>query len=238
MFHGDSEKALWYLNRGLVEVVSRDPPLLRFMFTPGGPGHLGDDYYLAGKLNRCVVCGAGDGLNRHHVVPSVYRRHMRAEVKDHSHHDVLLMCLACHEKYEGSADRLKAALGSEFGVPLHGVRGESDRERARAVKLAFALVRHGERIPAARKEEMLGVIRSWAGKDTLTGEEVEAIARLGVEGGETIEHGAHVISQTNDVEAFIRRWREHFLETMRPRFLPEHWEVAKPVSRRNGDRDP
>src|SRR5439155_25684678 len=47
MFHGDSEKALWYLNRGLVEVVSREPPVLRFKFAPGGPGHAGDDYYLS-----------------------------------------------------------------------------------------------------------------------------------------------------------------------------------------------
>jgi hypothetical protein len=113
MFHGDDSRALWYLNRGLVEVVSQDPPVLRFQFTPGGPGHAGDDYYLTGKVNRCVVCGAEGGLNRHHAVPSVYRRHLPPEVKDHSHHDVLLLCLACHEKYEREADRLKAELGEE-----------------------------------------------------------------------------------------------------------------------------
>src|SRR5947208_637577 len=75
MFHGDAEKALWYLNRGLVEVVSREPPVLRFRFAPGGSGHAGDAFYLGGKENRCVVCGATEGLNRHHIVPSVYRRH-------------------------------------------------------------------------------------------------------------------------------------------------------------------
>ena len=136
MFHGDNEKALWYLNRNLVEVISRDPPVLRFTFSPGGPGHVGDEYYLTSKANRCVVCGAEEGLNRHHVVPSVYRRHLPPEVKDHSHHDVLLMCLSCHEKYEDEANQLKAELGESSGVPLHGLRGERDRERSRAVKLA------------------------------------------------------------------------------------------------------
>ena len=64
MFHGDAKKALWYLNRGLVEVVSQQPPVLRFRFTPGGPGHVGDTFYLAGKVNRCVVCGTAAGLSR------------------------------------------------------------------------------------------------------------------------------------------------------------------------------
>src|SRR3954454_8094709 len=58
IFHGDHEKALWYLNRDLVEIVSAAPPVLRFKFRPGGPGHAGDDYYLTGKENHCVVCGA------------------------------------------------------------------------------------------------------------------------------------------------------------------------------------
>ncbi len=231
MFHGDAEKALWYLNRGLVEVVSREPAVLRFRFTPAGRGHAGDDYYLAGKVNRCVVCGASEGLNRHHVVPSVYRRHLPASVKDHSHHDVLLLCLACHEKYEGAADRLKAELGEEVGVPLHGLRGPRDRERDRARKLAFALVRYAGQIPAARLEEMRRLIAAWVGRESLSDADLEAIAGLDHENGETIEHGRQVVAAASDVQAFIRRWREHFLRTMQPRFLPEHWDVDRPASR-------
>jgi hypothetical protein len=233
MFHGDSEKALWYLNRGLVEVFCQNPPTLRFTFTPGGSGHAGDEYYLTGKVNRCVVCGAEEHLNRHHVVPRVYRRHLPAEVKDHSHHDVLLMCLSCHEKYEGEADRLKAALGEEFGVPLHGLRGERDRERSQAVKLAMALLRHGRQIPLARKEEILGRLSAWAGRSPLTDEDVAAIAHLSStdEDSEAIAHGQHVVAQTKDVQTFIRRWREHFLDTMQPQFLPAHWDVDKPAQR-------
>jgi hypothetical protein len=232
MFHADSEKALWYLNRGLVEVVSRDPPVLRFTFTPGGPGHSGDDYYLAGHVNRCVVCGAEEGLNRHHVVPSVYRRHLPAEVKDHSHHDVLLLCLSCHEKYEAAADRLKAELGREVGVPLHGLRGPGDRARNQAVRLARALLRHGEQIPPARREEMRGIIGAWAGKSPPSDADVEAVAHLPPrDEDEAVEHGEQVVARAGDVQAFIRRWREHFLHTMQPQFLPRHWDVDRPASR-------
>lgn len=232
MFHGDHEKALWYLNRGLVSVVSVAPPVLRFEFRPGGPGHAGDDYYLTGKANHCVVCGAIDGLNRHHVVPSVYRRHLPREVKDHSHHDVLLLCLGCHERYEDAANELKTSLGDEHGVPLHGLRGERDPVRDRAIKAASALVRHGARIPAARKEELLGMIRAWSGEES---PDVEAVARLEMTEGAQVEHGEHVVSRTPDVQAFVRRWREHFIRTMQPQCLPAHWDVDRPASRRRGE---
>jgi hypothetical protein len=232
MFHGDHEKALWYLNRGLVSVVSAEPPVLRFEFRPGGPGHAGDNYYLTGKGNHCVVCGATEGLNRHHVVPSVYRRHLPAEVKDHSHHDVLLLCLGCHENYEAAADELKAELGAEHGVPLHGLRGERDPVRDRAIKAASALVRHGARIPLPRKEELLGMVRAWTGESP----DVEAVSRLEMsEEEQQVEHGEHVVSRTEDVQAFIRRWREHFVRTMRPQCLPAHWDVDRPATRRRGE---
>jgi hypothetical protein len=236
MFHGDGEKALWYLNRGLVEVVTRTPPVLRFKFTPGGRGHAGDAFYLAGKVNRCVVCGAVEGLNRHHIVPSVYRRHLPRAVKEHSHHDVVLLCVACYEKYEREADLLKAELGRECGVPLHGLRGEQDWHQRQALKFARALLRDGEKIPPDRKEEMRQVIAEWAGKPCLGDAEVEAVARLTTTpDGELIEHGRQVVAQTTDVQGFVRRWREHFLRAMQPRCLPEYWDVERPVCREDAE---
>ena len=230
MFHGDGEKALWYLNRGLVEVVRQQPPVLRFRFAPGGPGHVGDAFYLAGKVNRCVVCGAAAGLSRHHIVPSVYRRHLPRAVKEHAHHDVVLLCLDCHEQYERAADQLKEELGRESGVPLHGLRGEQDRKRGRALGFARALLRDGDRIPPGRRAEMRRAIEEWVGRSPVSEADVESLAHLEV-GPEArvVEHGRHVVTQTTDVQGFVRRWREHFLAAMRPRFLPEHWDVDRPL---------
>lgn len=232
MFHGDAEKALWYLNRELVEVVSHEPPVLRFRFAPGGAGHAGDAFYLGGLQNRCVVCGANEGLNRHHIVPSEYRRHLPTAVKEHSHHDVVLLCLACHEQYERSADALKAELGRACGVPPHGLRGERDRERSRAIVFARTLRQAGEKIPPARREEMLQVIGAWAGQGPLQEADIAAIARLDPRSEEgAIEHGQQVVAGLADVQAFVRRWHEHFLRVMEPRFLSEHWDIDRPASR-------
>src|SRR5262249_18809287 len=130
-------------------------------------------------------------------------------------------------------DQLKARLGEESGVPLHGLRGERDRERGRAVKLALALVRHGGQIPQARKDEMLRLVGAWLGKGPVSEEGVAAVAgrALDPEDGQLTEHGRPVVAQTNDVQAFTRRWREHFLRTMQPRFLPAHWDVDRPAHR-------
>jgi hypothetical protein len=149
-----------------------------------------------------------------------------AEVKDHSHHDVLLLCLTCHEKYESEANLLKAELGGKFGVPLHGLRGERDHERNQAVKFAIALRRHAGQIPEVRRAEMLRFLGDWMGKWPPDDADIEQIARLTSDEAR-VEHGRHVIAQITDMEAFIRSWREHFLDVMQPRFLPEHWRVDR-----------
>lgn len=43
--------------------------------------------------------------------------------------------------------------------------------------------------------------------------------------GET--HGARVVRGMSEEQilAFSRRWRQHFLDEMKPRFLNEHWRV-------------
>jgi hypothetical protein len=125
---------------------------------------------------------------------------------------------------------LKADLGRECGVPPHGLRGEADRDRDRAIRFARTLRHEGDRIPLQRREQMLRAIGEWAGKWPLDDADVEAVARLGPgsEGG-AVEHGPRVVAAAGDVQAFVRRWREHFLRAMRPRFLPEHWDLDRLV---------
>jgi len=46
----------------------------------------------------------------------VYRHHLPRPLKAHLSHDVLLLCHACHERYEQHADRLKAEIAAKMGV--------------------------------------------------------------------------------------------------------------------------
>lgn len=48
------------------------------------------------KLNRCVRCGAEEYLTRFHVVPHMYRKYLPLHIKNHSTHDVVVLCASCH----------------------------------------------------------------------------------------------------------------------------------------------
>ncbi len=57
---------------------------------------LAGEYYLKVKSNQCVVCGREESYLRKYVVPHEYRKHFPEVMRDHSSHDVLLMCHHCH----------------------------------------------------------------------------------------------------------------------------------------------
>jgi hypothetical protein len=62
-----------------------------------------NEFFLAVKNDRCVVCGAAQPLTRHHVVPrrvkKLVPRAVRARLSN-----VLFVCVSCHEKYEQTSE--------------------------------------------------------------------------------------------------------------------------------------
>src|ERR1019366_3685075 len=145
MFHCSRKRLNWYLSRDLADEV--DPATIRLCFQPNGTGHQGDEYYLTQKENKCVVCGSGDNLTRHHVVPLLYRRHFPHMVKSHSYHDVLLLCGKCHDVYEQRADEKKVEIARQYNAPLHTGLAKTDHALVKASQYAHTLVLHGSKIP-------------------------------------------------------------------------------------------
>ena len=42
------------------------------------------------------------------------------------------------------------------------------------------------------------------------------------------DHGYHVVSKLDDHEKiveFVRMWRQHFVDTMKPQFMPLGWSI-------------
>ena len=46
------KKLNWYIQRGIAELVSEEPPTIQLKFDPKGRGHDGDMYYLGHKDNK------------------------------------------------------------------------------------------------------------------------------------------------------------------------------------------
>lgn len=235
MFRCNRRRLDWYLARGLAVAQGEDS--IQLLFEPKGPGAAGDRYYLEDRDNVCVVCGAAEQLTRHHVVPDSYRRHFPTGMTAHNWFDVLLLCIECHEAYELRALELRQRIADEHGISLNGQPPPIDKEALRVVKVACALRRHWRTIPEPRREVLLDELRRYLKKDLITEQDILTASDLDIRLGGGLLAGKIIIEQTSDLDAFVRRWREHFIITMQPRFLSRHWAVNRTADGRGFGAD-
>lgn len=238
MFHTSATKVLWYLNRDAVDIVCDNPPTVRFTFVPAGKGNHGDKYYISTKENICVCCGSQDDLSRHHVVPRVFRKNMPDHIKNNSHHDVLLLCVPCHHSYEIEACKFKKQICSEYGIIVDDNAGQTYLpEIGKSTRAARAIINHGDKIPEERKSLLMATIVNALGGRTPSQQDLEYLAsqnpwRISFDDNETYGRLiARKVVSSSEVQAFSERWRQHFVESMQPKFLPEYWDVRKPIMR-------
>lgn len=165
-----------YVRRELAELVDDDPPAIKLLFEPKGrPEDEGNDFYIQSKKNICVGCGEGNHYLRYRIIPSCYRIHFPEHLKSHRSHDIVLLCVDCHEVAHSAAEKYKRKLAAEFGIPLF-VRRVVDTKEAFDITepsdsgtscqeegvsplelrtAAMALLRHGPRMPSKRQEELM-----------------------------------------------------------------------------------
>nr|XP_061799022.1 exonuclease 3'-5' domain-containing protein 2-like isoform X2 [Nerophis lumbriciformis] len=234
----DKRKAKWYLDKGIGVLQSEDPFVVRLLFEPSGRPDSQQDYYLTSKENLCVVCGREDSYIRKNIVPHEYRRHFPSEMKDHNSHDILLLCTTCHVTSNVHDTLLKQQLADDFAAPQgceEGVRIAEDPERRRARSAARALLSVGDRLPVRRRDELLAFIRSFldmSQEQELTEDELRRVANFETRilNEAYVPHGLKVVRGYarrgwQGLMELERRWRQHFLSTMRPKHLPPLWCV-------------
>lgn len=227
MFRTNWERAEWYLRFGLG--VLEEGNVLRLTFQPKGPGHAGDPYFLQEFKNMCVVCGTTRDLSHHHIVPDCYRRYF-PRIQDNVGrwmYDVLLLCVACHIRYEEMAFELKTQISKEHGINPGGTTN-LNIVMLRAIKAAAALYRHANKMPEARRKCLEADLKVHLGYNP----EASGYRKIWKTLSESIEHvpaGKIVMEKVKDVDGFALVWRRHFLKTMKPAFLPEGWVPERKV---------
>lgn len=230
MFRCDKKKANWYLDRNLAVVI--DENKLQLKFVPKGRGHSNELFYLVQKENRCVVCGSEKELTRHHVVPYCFRRHFSIELKSRAAHDIVPLCVTCHRFYEPYAWELKKKLASDHGVLMEGCDKEKkENKELKAMGVAKTLLDY-KKIPINRRLELLEDVEKFIGKKkeeiqdsdlvlflAKTKNRKEKIARQ-------YKFGKEIVMKIEDFSEFIKMWRIHFIDAMKPKFMPELWNVS------------
>lgn len=232
LFKCSRKRIDWYLKKGLANLVSEtdDQIIIKLNFDAGGPGCEGDAFCLSEKRNICVVCGSKDNLSRHHIVPYGYRKFFPLEQKDHNAHDVLLLCIPCHHKYEEFAREFKKSIADEYNAPYKGKHLREMHRLRKVYSYAKNLLNHDGNIPNIKKQRMYKYIVGVTGYKDIT---TELLSKLVSEGeSQNINaaagfktHEQMVVENLVDLQSFIYNWRSHFLETMKPSYMPNGWSI-------------
>ncbi|XP_051125461.1 protein RRP6-like 3 isoform X2 [Andrographis paniculata] len=197
----DRRKLEWYINRNLAKLVEEDPPSIMLLFEPKGrPEDEDNDFYIQSKKNICVGCGEGKHYLRYRIIPSCYRMHFPEHMKSHRSHDIVLLCVDCHEIAHAAAEKYKRQIADEFGIPLF-VRKVVDSSKSQEVPAssllvtsseengvsplqlrtaAMALLRHGPQMPAQRHKELMQVVKAYYGGREILNEDLERALVVGM----------------------------------------------------------
>ncbi|XP_026464756.1 exonuclease 3'-5' domain-containing protein 2-like [Ctenocephalides felis] len=240
----DRKKAEWYVHKLLGEIISEDPFTVRLKFEPSGRavGEVGQ-YYTQAKINQCVVCGEQHSYIRKNVVPREYRKLFPVVMKEHTSHDVLLLCTSCHQKSNISDLSMRRKLGIMCGAPLESEEGShrliQSADMRQLKSAARALLYSSDIIPDSRKEILRQIIlRSYPDSEI-----TEQLLKQACEVQTTLPnmsyepHGSKVVEyfstnpDTGGLVGLERMWREHFLQVMKPEFLPPLWSVTHNANR-------
>ncbi len=218
------QRLQWYVDRNLGEIVCDDPKTLRLFFEPSGRNGADHPYTTSYKENKCVVCGKENEITRHHVIPVCFRKHFPESKKKHALHDVLILCINCHNYYENYAHEYKKKIAEEMGVPIGGTKNEILSALFPLKRAANALAEFYDVIPEPRKTELLNVLREHYHKQEITREDILEILKLQPD-PKCKHYGELVVDQLESLDEFVLKWRKHFVEVMKPRYLPAHWDV-------------
>ncbi|KAL4231962.1 Exonuclease 3'-5' domain-containing protein 2 [Mactra antiquata] len=230
----DIRKVDWYLSKGLAVKVSDDPVCIKLKFEPKKQPGSDRDYYLQEKENICVVCGATEDYVRKIVVPKEYRKYFPTILKDHSSHDVLLLCINCHLKCADYEMELRQMLAMECNAPLDSGKDSKrrwDQDLAKVVSAAKALLKCKDQIPEKRVHELEETVKRFYGVQSLPIDLLHQAMAMEpkINNAKFVPHGKKVVeyymNKHGGLLEFEKMWRQHFVDIMQPKHLPYLWSI-------------
>jgi exonuclease 3'-5' domain-containing protein 2 len=223
MCYCDKKKINWYLKKNLAKQI--DEKTIQLLFEPKGIGDLHlSKAYENNKQNLCVVCGCEDNLTKHHIVPYQYRKHFPEAFKSHNHFDVLPVCITHHEEYEREADLFNEKLAREAGIITKSNQKLPEVVKAEKLNaIIMTLESKWDEIPPLRRDVLLREISDHFGVVDIDRSSIASFKQELVKDTPSISPASVIVSKQTDIPQFIVRWRKHFIDNMKPQFLPKGW---------------
>lgn len=207
------KRANWYLERNLARQISENK--IQLLFTPNGLGHYYDKERNIPVKNHCVVCGSNDisKLSKHHTTPECFRKHFPLKWKSYRSHEVLFVCVSCHSKYELEAQKIKHNMIKKFG-------GESIfKEEGMIRGYIKTLLKHSDCLPPDKKLNLQIEVMIYHNVDDVDEDTLNNLLKKHRDS----PYKMYAKSITDYFE-FNRFWKQHFIDTMKPKYLPSYWK--------------
>jgi len=252
MFTCGERKATWYLERNLAVRTANGKIMLTF--TPKGNGFETNEIFGKSIREAiCVVTGVEDELQRHHIVPYCYRTYFPEQFKSKNHHDVVLINHEKHSEYEQQATKYKDIIAREFDVKTIDELNIEYTSKLREIGKPNAILLNNihslfKTYGRVSDEMKLNKLQQIADTTDLSFNTVcnysyvqlyKMYLLLNEEHNKELydfkqthrqqyDHGYHVIQKLDSDEKimnFVKLWRTHFIETMKPKFMPIGWSI-------------
>ena len=227
-----SKKALWYVSRDLA--IWTDEKTIKLSFQAGGTP---PPFARGEKKNACVKCGSTEsGYMRHFIVPKCYRLLFPSNRKKHNSHDIVILCPICEREASRLTDKRMKILDCSF----RDQRVKSriiDKKMQLVRSLANGLLNHRHKIPPESIISHERKILDYCQKNCIGNEmsnELLLHCAKGDKFGEPnplyVQHAdlvyANVCRNEDELTTFILNWRRWFVEDVRPKFMPQGWDIS------------
>lgn len=229
MFRCEEKRINWYLDRDLAVKIKDDPISIRLTFQPKGKGEKNEILKLDRK-NICVVCGETDlsKLTKHHVVPQEYRKHFPEDIKSHSSIFVMPLCKDCHELYEAEfAQEIKRELEAQYGYVTD--KNHDFHHADSYLKNILRLLDKNEIAVSnlITKATLNPYVIANFDVDLIYKRDKSYIKQCYTSIQEEKKWlkspGEIIVSQIDDFYEFSLWWARHFVNSMKPQYLGEHF---------------
>lgn len=252
MFTCGEKKASWYLDRNLA--IRTADGKIKLTFEPKGNGFETNEIFgKSVRKAICVVTGVDNGLQRHHIVPYCYRTHFPEQYKSKNHHDVVLINHKKHSEYELLATIYKDVIAeifdvktiSELNIKYTTKLSKIGKPNAILLNKIHSIFKTYGKISDKVKFEKLkeisesikipiktiynyNYIQLYKMYLLLNEEHIKKQYEFKQNHRQQYDHGYHVIQKLNTEKkmiGFVKLWRTHFIETMKPKFMPNGWSI-------------
>ena len=267
----DFKKMTWYLERNLAKLISNDPPVFKLIFEPNARGCVDENlkssnFYIESRTNCCVICGKTENYLRFHVIPILYRSCFPENLKSHKSHDVVLLCLSCHEMARKVYEQKKEEISKRYNVPLN-VMSDGKNNYLKLIqfikKCKIIKKNKNKNLPEIAEIKLKKNLKETFDSLMENSEEFKNFVEKNniicnkkddindnflnifcdkfivddknIPEGKRNLHGKLVIEKVKDLKEFIMEWRQFFLDSFQPKFLPKEWSVKHEIVRTFGE---